>query len=327
MHHRLLATAVLCALSAAAQSRPDFSGSWKLNPAKSDFGSMPGVDSRTDLITQTADTLTDKVSAQTEGGPLDLNLTYKLDGTPTVNQFQGNDVKSKAQWDGSTLVVDSQFSFNDSDIQFESRWTLSPDGKTLTMATHINSPMGESDQKYVLDKQEAPTSAAAPAPSPAANPAPAATPATAALPPPSPAAVPGPHPNFSGKWKLDVAKSDFGPLPPPDSRTDIISQDGITLKDVYVQTGGDGDQKGELNYTTDGKLCQNKFRDTDMTGTAVWDPTGLLIDNKLNFNGNDIEAKTHWELSPDGHVLTITAHVNTPMGELEQKLLFTKESD
>jgi hypothetical protein len=317
MSHRLLAAAMLCALAATAQTKPDFTGAWKLNAAKSDFGSMPGVDSRTDVIAQTADTLTDKVSAETEGGPLDLNLTYKLDGTPTVNQFQGNDVKSKAKWDASTLVVDSQFSFNDSDIQFESRWTLSPDGKTLTMATHIKSPMGEADQKYVLDKQDSTTAAA---PAPTSTPAPAPAPATTA-------AAPGPHPNFSGKWKLDIAKSDFGPLPPPDSRIDTIAQDGITLKDAYVQTGGDGDQTGAFNYTTDGKPCQNKYRDIDMTGTAVWDTTGLLIDNKLNMDGNDIEAKTHWELSADGKILTITANVNSPMGELQQKLLFSKESD
>jgi hypothetical protein len=43
------------------------------------------------------------------------------------------------------------------DVTSEATWTLSPDGKTLTIAVHFASPMGETDQKFVMEKQDAAT--------------------------------------------------------------------------------------------------------------------------------------------------------------------------
>ena len=45
-------------------------------------------------------------------------------------------------------------------------------------------------------------------------------------------------PNFSGTWKLNLAKSDFGPLPAPDSRTDVIDHNDPTMKINTSQSGG-----------------------------------------------------------------------------------------
>ena len=332
MSRKLFFAVALLAVSAAAQSKPDFGGTWKLNPAKSDFGPLPPPDTRTDVIVQDASGLSDAVDTSGPQGQMDLKLAYKFDGTETVNDFRGNAVKSTAKWDGAALVVDSKLNMNDQEIGLVSKWTLSDDGKTLTMATHLSSPMGEADQTYVLEKQT--VTAAVPSTAPAAAPATGA-PSSAPAAPAAPSTAPTPattsanasHPDFSGIWKLDPTKSDFGPMPPPDSRIDKIAQTGSGIKDSFQQTGGDGDQTGEFDYTTDGKPCQNKFRGIDMLGTAVWDGAALLVDNKLNMDGNDIDAKIRWDLSPDGKMLTMTADINTPMGELQQKLLFSKQSD
>ena len=40
-------------------------------------------------------------------------------------------------------------------------------------------------------------------------------------------------PNFTGTWKVNVAKSDFGAMPAPDSRTDKITHEDTDLK-VHV---------------------------------------------------------------------------------------------
>ena len=40
----------LVALPGLAQSKPDFSGTWKLNVGKSDFGQVPGPDSETMVV-------------------------------------------------------------------------------------------------------------------------------------------------------------------------------------------------------------------------------------------------------------------------------------
>ncbi len=341
--------AVLMAASGSAQTHPDFSGTWKLNVEKSDFGPLPPPASRTDVITQSDAQVKDAVKSVGPDGDMDLNLVYNLDGTMSVSQFRGSDVKSTAKWDGAALAVESKLNIQEQDIGISSRWTLSADGATLTMASHFTSPMGEADTTYVLEKQTGAMAAAAPAapPAPGAPAAPAAPGAPAAPAAPGAPAVPaapatpaapaapaapmisgnGPHPNFSGTWKLDVAKSDFGPLPGPESRVDKIEQSDNLVKDTYQAKGQEGDMSGELSYTTDGKESVNKFRGNEMKGTAVWDNAELVVNNKLSMDGNDIEVRTKWDLSADGKTLTMAAHIMSPMGELEQKLVFARQAD
>lgn len=315
--HSILAVALFAA-SAFGQTAPDFSGTWKVNVAKSDFGPLPPPESRIDVIAQSASQVKDAVSSSGPDGKMDVTLTYNLDGSESVNQFRGTDVKSTAKWDGSALVIQSKLDYEGQDIGLKTTWTLGADGKTLTMATHITMAAGDADQTLILDKQEgsAPSAPAAPfAPAaPAAPPAPAAT-ASAV------------RPNFTGKWKLNLEKSDFGPLPAPESRTDTITQQDISIKDAFTSKGPDGDQSGELSYTTDGKESLNKFRGNDMKGTANWDGASLVVENKLTFDGNDIAVKTHWDLSADGKVLITMAHIESPMGEIDQKLVFDKQPD
>ncbi len=322
--YSILAAAVF-ATSAFAQTTPDFTGSWKLNVAKSDFGPLPPPETRTDVITQSAAQIKDAVSSSGPDGKMDLIVTYNLDGSETLNQFRGTDVKSTAKWGGSALDINSTLKYQDQDIGLKTNWSLSADGKTLTMATHITSPMGEADQTLVLEKQDAsaPATPATP-PAPATPPTPATPPAPAT--PPTPAAAAA-RPNFTGTWKLNLEKSDFGPLPAPESRTDTIAQQEVSLKDTFASKGPDGDLSGELNYTTDGKESLNKFRGNDMKGSAKWDGASLVVENRLTFDGNDIVVRTHWDLSADGKSLTTMAHIESPMGEIDQKLVFDKQPD
>ncbi len=315
MRRHLILAAAVFATSAFAQTTPDFSGAWKVDVAKSDFGPLPPPETRTDVITQSAAQLKDAVSSSGPDGKMDLVLTYSLDGSESLNQFRGADVKSTAKWDGSALAIDSKLNYQEQDIGLKTNWTLSADGKTLTMATHITSPMGEADQTLILEKQDG-----------SAPPVPSAPAVAAVLPAPA-AAASGSRPNFTGKWKLNLEKSDFGPLPAPDSRTDTIAQQDASIRDAFASKGRDGDQNGEFSYTTDGKESLNKFRGNDMKGTAKWDGPSLVVDNKLSFDGNDVEVKTHWDLSADGKILTTIAQIESPMGEVEQKLVFDKLPD
>ena len=137
-----------------AQAKPNFTGTWKLNVSKSDFGPLPAPDSRTDKITHADPDLTDAVTQSGQMGDLSAELKYSTDGKETTNTVRGNEIKSTAKWDGDELVIDGKASFNGSDVTLKDRWSLSADGKTLTILRHIVSPMGEADQKVVLEKQE-----------------------------------------------------------------------------------------------------------------------------------------------------------------------------
>jgi hypothetical protein len=150
---RVLFVTLILAAGAFAQSQPNFSGTWKLNASKSDFGPLPGPDTRTDVIEHKEGTLKDKVSAAGQQGNQDYTLTFKTDGTETVNTVGDREIKVSAKWEGPALAVSTKLAFNDMQIEIKANWTVSADGATLTQAVHLSSSMGEADQKMVYEKQ------------------------------------------------------------------------------------------------------------------------------------------------------------------------------
>jgi hypothetical protein len=145
--------AALLATAAFAQSQPNFSGTWKVNVAKSDYGVLPPPESRTDVIEHTGDTVKNSVSAVGQQGKQDYTLTFKTDGSESVNKIADNQAKITAKWDGPVLVVTIKLNLQGQDIDIQSKWALSGDGSTLTQNAHLATPMGEMDQKVVLEKQ------------------------------------------------------------------------------------------------------------------------------------------------------------------------------
>lgn len=292
-----------CAAIAAAQSKPNFSGTWKMNASKSDFGAFPGPDSRTDKIEQTDTVLKNAVDAV--GGPQGdqkYSLTYNLDGTETVNSpAPGIDIKSTAKWDGPALVVESKLKIQDMDIVIKAAWTLSEDGKTITQNVHIESSMGELDQKVIFDKQDGAGAAAK-------------------------STAPGSRPNLSGTWKLNVDKSDFGVMPPPTSAVNVIEHNDPALKVKANSDGPQGKVEYTLNSTTDGKEAVNTMMGQEVKSTTAWDGKNLVTNAKLTMLDNDITLKQVYVLSDDGKTLTVNAHVVMgSMGEMDQKMIYEKQ--
>ena len=132
-------------------------------------------------------------------------------------------------------------------------------------------------------------------------------------------------PNFSGTWKLNAGKSDFGPMPPPDSRTDTVDHKDPVVKESTAMSTGQGDMNWDVTYTTDGKDSKNTIMGSEMTSNAHWDGKTLVVDSKVNFNGSDMVIHGTMVLSDDGKTLTRQAHMSGPMGEGDQKLVFEKQ--
>ena len=153
---RLFAFALLTLALVAiqAQAKTDFSGTWKLNTSKTDFGPMPPPDSVTEKIAhQDPDIKANVVSAGGPMGDMTYDVAYNTEGKETTNSVGGNDFKSTAKWDGDELVVDTKGSFGGTDFTSKDRWNLSTDGKVLTVTRHLTSSMGEADMKMIFDKQ------------------------------------------------------------------------------------------------------------------------------------------------------------------------------
>ena len=120
-----------------AQAKSDFSGTWKLNVTKSDFGPMPPPETGVQKITHQDPTI--KANISTTGGPqgdMTYDINYSTDGKESVNKVGDNEFKSTANWEGDELVINTKGSFGGNDFTSKDRWTLSADGKTLTIARH-----------------------------------------------------------------------------------------------------------------------------------------------------------------------------------------------
>jgi len=167
MIRKLITVTFLIALplvSVFAQQKTDFSGTWKLNVAKSDFGPLPGPTSRTDVITHKEPSISNHVTSEGAQGKLDYTVTYSTDGKETTNTIGDFVSKSTPKWEGANLIVNTKLKINDTDVDVVATWVLAADGKTLTISAHISSSMGEADQKLVFEKDS--SAAAAPAAKP-----------------------------------------------------------------------------------------------------------------------------------------------------------------
>ena len=137
------------------------------------------------------------------------------------------------------------------------------------------------------------------------------------------------RPDFSGKWVLDAAKSDFGPSPPPEFVIHVIEHKEPNIKIVTSQKSIQGETTNERNLTTDGKDNTNKMRlmggEQEVKSSSHWDGGKLATTMKLDVQGSAVELNDTWELSGGGKVLTIVRAVKTPQGDFTVKTVFNKQ--
>jgi polyvinyl alcohol dehydrogenase (cytochrome) len=147
-----LALATMGPLGAAAD-KPNFSGVWTLDAAKSNFGQTPPPASLTRKVEQNGASVS-VVQTQTggPGGEVTVTANYSPDGEPTTNKFRGADSKSTAKWDGDALTIITNTKLQNIAITVTERWTLSDDGKILTIAQNTALPQGQFGVTYVLNK-------------------------------------------------------------------------------------------------------------------------------------------------------------------------------
>ena len=141
---------------ALAQARPDYSGTWRFNQAKSSpniAGNTPNVPFPSQIVVNQTASDFSVVSTSVRQQP--VSAVYKLDGSKvTVQAPSGITETGEAKFDGASVVITSRRSFSspagDVVVDFKEIWSLS--GNALTIEkTRIES--GESStEKAVFDK-------------------------------------------------------------------------------------------------------------------------------------------------------------------------------
>ncbi len=133
------------------------------------------------------------------------------------------------------------------------------------------------------------------------------------------------RPDFSGTWKLDYTKSKMGELPGrPHSRTDVIEHDGGKIRQVLYLDHGTSKDTTTYRYLADSSLCVNQVGDKEISSRVWWQGRSLQVHSKAKLLVFDLSLSERWVMSADRTTLAMTRHVKTPMGEDDQRLIFTR---
>ncbi len=149
-----LVLALLITCVAGAQSRPNFTGTWKQDDSRSTV--RPGSTLKYSNKIDHQDPKLSKTTIMDYGdrAPTTYTQTYLTDGTPNKSSDrEGDTITTTVKWEGTTLVFETGEKEKAGSLFTRETWTLSEDGGTLTKKIHRTGGRGDSDQTYVLVKQ------------------------------------------------------------------------------------------------------------------------------------------------------------------------------
>jgi hypothetical protein len=84
-----------------------------------------------------------------------MELTCTTDGSACKSVRTGTLVAADGgfRWVNGVLTFEGQGKYNGGGLRVVEKWTLSADGKVLTIARHVEVDAGEADLTLVLEKQ------------------------------------------------------------------------------------------------------------------------------------------------------------------------------
>jgi len=130
-------------------------------------------------------------------------------------------------------------------------------------------------------------------------------------------------PNFSGEWTMNVAKSNFGQVPPPAKFVRKIRHSEPSLTVIEEQTAGGRDSTTTRKITTDGKSVTLELNGAPALCSSVWDGTDIVATTTLDSVG--LKFTDRMSLSSDGKVLTSKVQIASPQGDGELIIVFDRQ--
>jgi hypothetical protein len=143
-----------------------------------------------------------------------------------------------------------------------------------------------------------------------------------------------PHPDFSGTWQIDRAKSDFGPFDDkPLAKADstlVVTHAGPELKVKRTLSLGGREEVKEFTYYTDerGETNQATLGVGEVRSKSRWDGDRVVSEAQVTRRGQQepytLNVVQRWQVSSDGKTLTNTTVISNETGTQQVKLVYRR---
>ena len=130
-------------------------------------------------------------------------------------------------------------------------------------------------------------------------------------------------PNFSGEWKMDAGKSNFGQLPAPSSFVRKIQHKDPSLIIIEEQSANGAQSTTTRSVTTDGKPATLQLNGIAAMCSAVWDGSDVVASTAMDAAG--LKFTDRMSLSADRKVLTSKVKISTPQGDADLTIVFNRQ--
>jgi hypothetical protein len=111
---------------------------------------------------------------------------------------------------------------------------------------------------------------------------------------------------LTGTWELDVAQSEFGPMPRPSAMTRRLQVTRESLDMAIAQTTPQGEVTGTFRCAIGGATCRNAQGPSQTTGSARWERGVLVVTTTLSrLLGPDLTTVDRYLTTEDARTLTM----------------------
>ena len=149
----VIATLLVPLMSAAAQTKPDFSAEWTLNRQASALSpAASGVQGGAVHIEHHEPKFRYKATLQASPSPIQYELEFVSDGSQVVNAQAGAKTTTSLRWDGDALVLSSLMQRGAVDTSITFRYELIDQGRRLR-ATETIRGAREQDNVWIFDRR------------------------------------------------------------------------------------------------------------------------------------------------------------------------------
>jgi hypothetical protein len=131
--------------------RPNFTGTWVFDPAKSHL-EIPPPERSVFVIEHSEPRFRLDRTHQAQGTSDTLRIELTTDGTPVVQTVRGLEIRSTLRWEGSTLLIVSTFPAEGDQASNTVRYRLEAEGQVLVAEERLQSGRLSYENRWVFDK-------------------------------------------------------------------------------------------------------------------------------------------------------------------------------